>query len=103
MHDDQTSLLRRDDTFLGVCEGLGQDFGFNPLWLRLALALALFFNPVAVLVGYTVLGVVVAVARWTYRPRTRAETAQPVALASTRPTAVRDVVEEDRRELPLAA
>ena len=31
----QTPLPLRNDTILGVCEAIGQDFGFNPLWLRL--------------------------------------------------------------------
>ena len=36
MQTTQTSLIARDDTFLGVCQALGDDLGFNPLWLRLA-------------------------------------------------------------------
>ena len=31
-----TNLLLRNDTILGVCEALGQDFGINPTWLRVA-------------------------------------------------------------------
>jgi phage shock protein PspC (stress-responsive transcriptional regulator) len=30
MHQ-QPSLIARDETFLGVCAGLGEDFGINPL------------------------------------------------------------------------
>ena len=58
------SLLTRDDTFFGVCQALGEDFGFNPLWLRLALGGLLFWNPVAVISAYLVAGVLVAAIRW---------------------------------------
>ncbi len=42
----QTLLPLRNDTILGVCEALGQDFGFNPTWLRLAFIAPIFFAPV---------------------------------------------------------
>lgn len=60
------SLITRDDTFLGVCEGFGQDFGFNPLWLRLAFAVTLLFNPAVVVGTYLGLGLVVAFTHWLY-------------------------------------
>ena len=47
MQSTQTWLIARDDTFLGVCQGLGEDFGFNPNGLRLAFAVPLLLNPVA--------------------------------------------------------
>ena len=59
-----SSLLARDDTFFGVCQALGDDFGFNPNWLRAALAVALFASPLAVLIGYCVAGAIVALSRW---------------------------------------
>jgi phage shock protein C len=58
-----TNLLLRNDTILGVCEAIGQDFGFNANWLRVALCAALFFSPVAAVVGYFALGAAVAVSR----------------------------------------
>ena len=30
------NLFTRDDTFFGICEGVGEDFGFNANWRRLA-------------------------------------------------------------------
>jgi len=36
MDNETTNLFRRRDTFFGICEAVGQDFGFNPLYLRLA-------------------------------------------------------------------
>ena len=58
------SLFSRHDTFFGVCEGLGQDFGFNPNYLRVAFAVSLLLSPLAVLGVYGALGVVVALSRW---------------------------------------
>lgn len=65
----QTALpspLARDDTLLGVCQSLGEDFGFNPFYLRLALGVALIWSPVAVCGGYVAAAVVIAVSRWVF-------------------------------------
>jgi phage shock protein C len=59
-----TNLVFRNDTILGVCEAIGQDFGFHPNWLRISLASLVYFAPAAVIGGYLALGVVVAVSRW---------------------------------------
>lgn len=59
-----TSPWARDDTLLGVCQALGEDFGFNPLWLRLAFGAALLFHPLAAIGGYVVLAGIIALARW---------------------------------------
>ncbi|MGE0180560.1 MAG: PspC domain-containing protein [Sphingomonas sp.] len=61
---DQTNLLTRDDTFFGVCQGLGEDLGISGNWFRLALALATFFSPLGALIAYAAGGVVVFTARW---------------------------------------
>ncbi len=45
MTDTLNNLIRRDDTFFGVCQAIGDDFGFNPNWLRIGLALPVIFNP----------------------------------------------------------
>lgn len=57
-----SNLLLRNDTVLGVCEGLGRDLGFNPLWLRLAFIGPLFFFPLATIGVYLGLGLIVALA-----------------------------------------
>ncbi len=57
------SLFARHDTFFGVCEAIGQDFRFNPNWLRLAVAAALLAAPVATLVTYFSVGLVVLASR----------------------------------------
>jgi len=59
----QPSLFARDHTFLGVCEGLGEDFGFNPIYLRVAFAVPLIWNPLATLAAYAALGLVVMLSR----------------------------------------
>jgi phage shock protein PspC (stress-responsive transcriptional regulator) len=68
-HKDQTMtnttpLPLRNDTILGVCEAIGRDFGFNPLWLRLAFIAPLFFAPTAAIAAYLGLGVVVGLTNW---------------------------------------
>jgi len=76
MQESQPSLFMRHDTFLGICEGLGEDFGFNPLFLRITLSALLLWNPVAVLGGYLGAGVIVLLSRWIFpKPRQAAEPA----------------------------
>jgi phage shock protein C len=63
MQSVQPNPFTREDTFFGVCQALGDDFGFSPLWLRIAFAAGLFFNPVAALASYAALGLIVLVTR----------------------------------------
>lgn len=62
--DEQTNLFLRHDTILGVCQGLGEEFGFNPIYLRLAFAGLFYFNPLWVVGTYLALGLALALARW---------------------------------------
>lgn len=91
--DNKGNLLLRNDTFLGVCEGLGQDFGFHANWLRIAFALAFFFSPVGVVAAYLGLGLIVAVSRLAFpnrsgatisheRDKTSAQDKEDLALAA---------------------
>ncbi|HEU0098499.1 MAG TPA: PspC domain-containing protein [Allosphingosinicella sp.] len=59
----QPSVFARDHTLLGVCEALGEDFGFNPIFLRVPLAVCLLLNPWAVVATYAGLGILVAFTR----------------------------------------
>ena len=59
----QRNLITRDDTFLGVCEGLGEDLGIHGNFFRAAFAVALFFSPVATVAAYFGLGLVVLATR----------------------------------------
>ncbi|MEA3064985.1 MAG: hypothetical protein QOJ27_1431 [Sphingomonadales bacterium] len=80
MQTSQPSLIARDHTLLGICEALGEDFGFNPLFLRVPLAALLLVNPVAVIGTYLALGVLVFLTRW-ISPNPRPVAAEPVAEA----------------------
>lgn len=66
MQHDQTAVFWRHDTFLGVCEAIGQDFGFNANWLRVVFALGLLPSPTITLSLYLGLGVLVAVSRFAF-------------------------------------
>lgn len=59
----QVPLPLRSDTLLGVCEALGEDLGFNPLWLRIALSSGVLWNPVAIVGIYLGLGLLVLISR----------------------------------------
>ncbi len=94
-----TNLVLRYDTLLGVCEGIGQEFGFNPNFLRLPFAAGILWNPVVVVAIYLGLGVALAVARWIY-PKTQPVTPSQIdADHAARPAA--DNVNAD--ELHVAA
>lgn len=70
----QGNLFTRDDTLFGVCQGIGEDFGFNPNWLRFTLPVLLFFWPVATILGYFGAGLVVFASRLIApAPRPKAE------------------------------
>jgi phage shock protein PspC (stress-responsive transcriptional regulator) len=64
-----TNLVLRNDTILGVCEAIGQDFGFNPNWLRLAFCAPIYWNPALVIGTYLALGLVVAATRFAFPDR----------------------------------
>ena len=67
MQQYQPSILARDDTFFGVCQAIGDDFGFHANWLRVGFALALFWNPLGAAGAYAALAVVVALSRLAVR------------------------------------
>jgi phage shock protein C len=63
------NLLFRNDTILGVCEAIGQDFGFNPNWLRVAFCAPIYWNPAVVVGVYLALGLLVAGTRFAFPDR----------------------------------
>ena len=98
MENQNSSLIARDDTMLGICQGIGEDFGFNPLYLRAALSVALFWNPAAVFAVYAALGVLVLFSRLVFpNPRLAPAVAAAAAPAAAEPDAGR------QQPLPLAA
>ena len=73
------SIIARDDTLLGVCFALGEDFGFNPVYLRVPLAAVVLWSLPAALGVYAALGVLVAVSRWLAPNPVRSGSAVPQA------------------------
>ncbi|WP_375270476.1 PspC domain-containing protein [Sphingomonas sp.] len=63
--DDQASSSGKParESIFGVCAALASDFGFNPLWLRLAIGAGLMVDMEAALGAYVVLGVIVLISR----------------------------------------
>lgn len=88
--------IARDDTLLGVCQSLGEDFGFHPNLLRVTLGVGLLWHPLVIISVYATLAVLLAAARWAF-PDPRAKSL-PVAEVQSAPT-----VAEEQEVMPLAA
>ncbi|HEU0135239.1 MAG TPA: PspC domain-containing protein [Allosphingosinicella sp.] len=99
MQSPATPVYARDHTILGVCEAIGEDFGFNPILVRLPLALCLLFAPLQVIAVYAGLGLVVAFSRIV------APNPRPAALPDARAEAPAPASagENDDRDLAMAA
>lgn len=97
MQTSQPSVFARDHTILGVCEALGEDFGFNPMFLRVPLAVLLLLNPTAVIATYLGAGAIVFLTRW-MAPNPSQSAAEPAVAAE--PARNANEVEE---ELAIAA
>ena len=93
MQNAPTNLFLRNDTILGVCEAIGEDLGFNPNYLRVALCAGLFFSPYVVLGTYFGLGVLVLASRLIFPTK------------QVRPTVVEAAPEaaNSDQDLPIAA
>ena len=87
----QTNLLFRDDTMLGVCQALGEDFRFHPNWLRAGLAVMFLWSPPAALAAYAGAIPFVLVSRWL------APNPRPA------PAVEAETVEAEAEPLPIAA
>ena len=68
----------RAHTILGVCEAIGEDFGFNPIWIRIPFAASVLISPMMAVGSYLALGVVVLASRLLF-PRPKAAKPQLVA------------------------
>jgi phage shock protein PspC (stress-responsive transcriptional regulator) len=90
------SFITREDTLFGVCAAMGEDFGFNPLWLRMAFASLLLWNPTVVLSTYFGLFALIVASRLVFPNKRVAERPQ----AEAQPLAHQNDVAV---ELPLAA
>ena len=78
------ALPLRNDTILGVAQGLGEDLGINPNFIRITFCALMFWN-VAVAVGaYLGAGVIVAVSRYFFPARRNV--AQPERAIAAEPS-----------------
>jgi len=68
--DNQVALPLRSHTIFGVCEAIGEDFGFNPVLLRVPLAAMVLWSPMWAIVAYFALGAVVLGSRLIF-PKTK--------------------------------
>lgn len=70
-----TAPAASHDNLLGICHAIGETFGFNPIFLRLALLVGVALNAEASLIAYGVAGIAVFAAKLLTRgdgkPRTR--------------------------------
>jgi phage shock protein PspC (stress-responsive transcriptional regulator) len=57
------ALPLRSHTILGICEAVGEDFGFNPVFLRIPFAASVIWNPMIAIGAYFALGAVVLASR----------------------------------------
>jgi len=86
----------RDDTMLGVCQAIGEDFGFSPVWLRVLFGAGLIWNPVYDISAYLALGAIVLVSRLIVRNPRRPK----AAVAATAPA---ETAAAGPEALPIAA
>jgi phage shock protein PspC (stress-responsive transcriptional regulator) len=96
----QPALPLRAHTILGVCEAIGEDFGFNPMLLRIPLAVAVLWSPQMAVAGYLALGLVVLASRLLF-PKPKPAAAEAVMLEAGEQ--VIPANREEQAELPLAA
>lgn len=87
------------ESLFGVCAAVGEDFGFNPLWLRIVLGVSMLWNPVAVVAVYAWMGIAVLASRLLFPNRRKALAEPAAAIAAPAPAADN----ADEPELPLAA
>jgi phage shock protein C len=73
MHTANANPFTRADTLTGTCQAIGEDFGFNPLFLRLAFAVGLFFSAGWTVAAYLGLGCAVLASRLLFSDRKRAK------------------------------
>ena len=91
----QPALPLRSHTILGVCEAIGEDFGFNPVLLRVPLAASVLWSPLMAISAYFALGAIVLLSRFLFpKPATEVP-----AVEAARPQDEGTV----ETELPLAA
>jgi phage shock protein PspC (stress-responsive transcriptional regulator) len=95
--DTNVALPLRSHTILGVCEGIGEDFGFNPVWLRVPFAASVLISPTYAVVAYLALGLVVLASRMLFPKAKRVEANNAPAIEAATAN------DGEREKLPIAA
>jgi phage shock protein C len=96
--ENQVALPLRSHTIFGACEAIGEDFGFNPVLLRVPFAASVLWSPMWAIGAYFALAAVVLLSRLLV-PTVKS----PEAAVEASETAVSKEAERTERELPLAA
>lgn len=94
LQEAQVALPLRSHTILGVCEAIAEDFGFNPLFLRVPFAASVLWSPTWAIGAYLALGLVVLASRLLFP---KAKPAQPICSETANP------VEFEQQEFAKAA
>jgi len=89
------NVFLRNDTILGTCQAIGDDFGFNANWLRVPLAAALLASPTGAVAFYLGLSVIVLLSRMLFRSRK----APLLAVAASAAPVEEFEANDDQREL----
>lgn len=63
------NVFLRNDTILGTCQAIGDDFGFNANWLRVPLSAVVLVSPLGALAIYLGLSAVVLLSRMAFRSK----------------------------------
>ncbi|MBA2936288.1 PspC domain-containing protein [Sphingomonas sp. CGMCC 1.13654] len=74
----QTDAPAAKDNLLGICHAIGEDFGFNPIFLRIPLAVAIIFSAKWTLIAYAAMGIAVLASRLLIRKPKAPKIAAPV-------------------------
>jgi phage shock protein C len=63
------NVFLRNDTIFGACQAIGDDFGFNPNYIRVPLAAAMLASPLGAIAFYVGLSVLVLASRLLFRSK----------------------------------
>ena len=79
--EDRIALPLRSHTIFGVCEAIGEDFGFNPVLLRVPFAATVLWSPMIAIGAYLAVGLIVLASRLLF-PERKASQAPAVSIFS---------------------
>ena len=93
--ENQVALPLRSHTILGVCEAIGEDFGFNPTFLRVPFAASVLYSPMWAVIAYFAVGALVLASRLLFPKKTLQQAAvgaraeAPIKMAEEEPELAR--------------